>query len=65
MPESELKQKADFTDDLGADFLDLVKWVMVIEQLNLEIPDRDDQKSIARKDNLDYLNQKLAVPVNR
>lgn len=60
--ESEIKPEATYTDDLGADSLDLVELVMAIEEeFGIEIPDEDTEKLLTVQDTVDYLNNHLAA----
>ena len=48
---------ARFTDDLGADSLDLVEMIMSLEEeFGLEIPDEDAEKITAVQDAIDYID---------
>ena len=48
--------KASFTDDLGADSLDLVELIMAIEEkFGIEVSDEDAEKLVTVQDALDYL----------
>ena len=51
--------ETDFITDLGADSLDIVEFVMALEEeMDIEIPD-DDVKDIRTvKDVVDYINSK-------
>jgi acyl carrier protein len=43
--EAEVKMEASFTEDLGADSLDIVELVMALEEeFDLQIPDEDAEK---------------------
>jgi acyl carrier protein len=59
--ESEVKPNASFTDDLGADSLDLVELIMALEEhfstpaKKIEIPDADAEKIITVQDAVDYI----------
>jgi acyl carrier protein len=47
---------ASFTDDLGADSLDLVELIMSLEEeFEVEIPDEDAEKILKVGDALEYL----------
>lgn len=47
---------ASFTDDLGADSLDLVELIMSLEEeFGVEIPDEDAEKILKVGDALEYL----------
>ncbi len=54
--ESEVVAGASFTDDLGADSLDIVELVMAFEEeFGIEIPDEDAEKISRVKDATDYI----------
>lgn len=54
----EVKSAASFTDDLGADSLDIVELVMAFEEeFDLEIPDEDAEKIATVKDAVDYITE--------
>ena len=53
---SEVTPEASFIDDLGADSLDIVELVMLIEkEFNIEIPDEDAEKISTVQDAIDYI----------
>ena len=53
---SEVTEKASFTDDLGADSLDIVELVMAFEEeFNIEIPDEDAEKIASVEDAVSYI----------
>ncbi len=53
---SEVTEKASFTDDLGADSLDIVELVMAFEEeFGLEIPDEDAEKIVKVEDACSYI----------
>jgi len=53
--------EASFLDDLGADSLDLVELVMVLEEeFGQEIPDEDAEKIKTVQDAIDYINEHMA-----
>ena len=53
----EVIPEASFVDDLGADSLDLVELVMVLEeQFGKEIPDEDAEKIQKVQDAINYIN---------
>ncbi|MFL5802839.1 MAG: acyl carrier protein [Roseiflexaceae bacterium] len=55
--ESLIVPSARFTDDLGADSLDLVEMIMSLEEeFGLEIPDEDAEKIGAVQDAIDYID---------
>jgi len=50
--------EASFTDDLGADSLDIVELVMAFEEeFGIEIPDEDAEKIQKVKDAVDYIEE--------
>jgi len=54
--EAEVTPSAHFTDDLGADSLDLVELVMAFEEaFEVEIPDEDAGKILTVKEAIDYI----------
>ena len=53
--------EASFIDDLGADSLDLVELVMVLEEeFDQEIPDEDAEKIKTVQDAINYINEHRA-----
>ena len=62
--ESTVLPKASFTEDLGADSLDLVELIMALEgefstqDSKLEIPDADAEKIITVQDAVDFIKTK-------
>jgi acyl carrier protein len=51
----EVVPEASFTDDLGADSLDLVELIMSMEEeFDIEIPDEDAEKMATVGDALEY-----------
>jgi acyl carrier protein len=54
----EVKPEASFTDDLGADSLDIVELVMAFEEeFGIEIPDEDAEKISRVQEAIDYIEQ--------
>jgi len=59
--EQEVVPSANFTDDLGADSLDLVELIMSLEEefsnpsQKVEIPDEDAEKIVSVQDTIDYI----------
>ena len=59
--EDEVTLEASFTDDLGADSLDIVELVMAFEEaFELEIPDEDAEKITTVKDAVEYIENKTS-----
>lgn len=60
--EEEVTLDARFTDDLGADSLDLVEMIMALEEeYGIEIPDEDAEKILTVRDALDYVQAHATV----
>ncbi|MCY3741539.1 MAG: acyl carrier protein [Candidatus Poribacteria bacterium] len=56
--EDNVTPDASFTDDLGADSLDIVELVMVLEEeFDIEIPDSDAEKIQTVQDAVSYLDE--------
>jgi acyl carrier protein len=54
----EVTDGASFTDDLGADSLDIVELVMAFEEeFGLEIPDEDAEKIVKVEDACNYITE--------
>ncbi|REJ73842.1 MAG: acyl carrier protein [Acidobacteria bacterium] len=54
----EVTTNASFTDDLGADSLDIVELVMAFEEeFGIEIPDEDAEKISRVSEAVDYINK--------
>ncbi|MDX1384626.1 MAG: acyl carrier protein [Thermoanaerobaculia bacterium] len=54
----EVTEEASFTDDLGADSLDIVELVMALEEeFGLEIPDEDAEKIGRVKEAISYIEK--------
>ncbi|MCP4655017.1 MAG: acyl carrier protein [bacterium] len=54
----EVVPEASFTDDLGADSLDIVELVMAFEEeFGIEIPDEDAEKIVKVKDAVSYIEE--------
>ncbi len=57
--EAEVTENASFTDDLGADSLDVVELVMALEEeFDLEIPDEDAEKIGTVGEAMKYIQEK-------
>jgi acyl carrier protein len=56
--EEEIKMDSSFTDDLGADSLDIVELVMALEdEFDLEIPDEEAEKISTVADVVEYIKE--------
>ena len=56
--QDEIVPTASFIEDLGADSLDIVELVMVIErEFDIEIPDEDAERISTVQDAIDYINE--------
>lgn len=54
--EDQVSKTSRFTDDLGADSLDVVELVMAIEEeFGIEVPDDQAEKMITVQDAVDYI----------
>jgi len=61
----EIKPDSLFTDDLGADFLDTVKLIMVLEdEFSIEISDEDAEKMVRVSDLIKYIESKIKPTSN-
>ncbi|MDP6933935.1 MAG: acyl carrier protein, partial [Myxococcota bacterium] len=59
--EDEIVPDASFIDDLGADSLDIVELVMLIEkEFDIEIPDEDAEKISTVQHAIDYIAEHYA-----
>lgn len=59
--ESEVTPDASFVDDLGADSLDAVQLLMVLEEeFGIEIPDEDAEKIVHVNDAVDYIKNRVS-----
>jgi acyl carrier protein len=57
--EQKVTAQASFTDDLGADSLDIVELVMAFEEeFNIEIPDEAAEKILTVQQVVDYIENK-------
>lgn len=57
--QDEVSEGASFTDDLGADSLDVVELVMAIEEeFGIDVPDEDTQGLKTVQDVVDYIKSK-------
>jgi acyl carrier protein len=58
--QDKILMEASFTDDLGADSLDIVELVMAFEEtFQVEIPDDDAEKLSRVKDVIEYITNKV------
>jgi acyl carrier protein len=56
----DIESESSFTDDLGADSLDLVEMVMAMEEeFGVEIPEEDSEKLQTFGDAVAYLKERL------
>ncbi len=56
--EDQVKPEASFTDDLGADSLDIVELVMAFEEeFGIEIPDEDAEQIAKVEDAVAYIEK--------
>jgi len=54
--EDEVTLEATFVDDLGADSLDMVEFVMVLEEeFDIEVPETDADKIVTVGDAVEYI----------
>jgi acyl carrier protein len=54
----EIKLESRFTEDLGADSLDVVELVMALEErFSIEIPDEETEKIQTVKDAVDFIEK--------
>ena len=57
----EVSPAASFTDDLGADSLDIVELVMAFEEeFSIEIPDEDAENITTVQDAVNYIEQHVS-----
>ena len=58
--EDEVTLEASFTDDLGADSLDIVELVMAFEEeFGIEIPDEEAEKISNVREAVDYIQNNV------
>jgi acyl carrier protein len=58
----EVTMEASFTDDLGADSLDIVELVMAFEEeFGIEIPDEEAEKISTVRDAVEYIDEHAAA----
>lgn len=54
--EDDVTLESSFVDDLGADSLDMVEFVMVLEEeFNIEVPETDADKIVTVGDAVEYI----------
>ena len=57
--EEQVTPEANFIEDLGADSLDLVQFVMELEdEFKIEIPDEESEKLVTVGDVINYIESK-------
>lgn len=57
-----VEPNASFTNDLGADSLDIVELVMALEEeFDIEIPDEAAEKILTVQEVVDYINNNVAA----
>ena len=58
--EDQVTEDASFVDDLGADSLDIVEFIMALEEeFGIEIPDEDVEKIVTVKDVVEYISENI------
>ena len=58
--EANVRMESSFLDDLGADSLDIVEFIMALEEeFGLEIPDEDIEKIVTVKDVVEYISENI------
>ena len=58
--EASVRMDSSFLDDLGADSLDIVEFIMALEEeFGIEIPDEDVEKIITVKDVVEYISENI------
>ncbi|HIH2763910.1 MAG TPA: acyl carrier protein [Candidatus Azoamicus sp.] len=63
--ENKITLQSSFSDDLGADSLDIVEIIMALEeQFEIEITDEEANNLITIKDAVDFVNTKLSKKEN-
>lgn len=59
--ENKITLDSSFTDDLGADSLDIVEIIMALEeQFEIEITDEEAQNLLTIKDTVEFVNNKMS-----
>ena len=58
--EASVRMDSSFLDDLGADSLDIVEFIMALEEeFGTEIPDEDVEKIVTVKDVVEYISENI------
>ena len=58
--EASVRMASSFLDDLGADSLDIVEFIMALEEeFGIEIPDEDVEKIVTVKDVVEYISENI------
>ena len=58
--EANVRMESSFLDDLGADSLDIVEFIMALEEeFGLKIPDEDVEKIVTVKDVVEYISENI------
>ena len=58
--EASVRMDSSFLDDLGADSLDVVEFIMALEEeFGIEIPDEDVEKIVTVKDVVEYISENI------
>ena len=58
--EASVRMDSSFIDDLGADSLDIVEFIMALEEeFGIEIPDEDVEKIVTVKDVVEYISENI------
>ena len=58
--EASVRMDSSFLDDLGADSLDIVEFIMSLEEeFGIEIPDEDVEKIVTVKDVVEYISENI------
>ena len=62
--EDEVTLEASFVDDLGADSLDMVEFVLILEEeFNIEVPETDADKIVRADTEANNLTGSILLPV--
>lgn len=60
LSENEVRNEANFLEDLGADSLDIVELIMAMEEeFEIEIPDEDAEKILTVQDSMNYVVERM------